>query len=650
MKKISSSLYHRVVLFVLALALAACGTGPFLNSETSFATTSFESGATGVALGEAFTITFGAAVDTDTINSDTFFIVTDISDPSSLKYAYVMDETICDPFYAIDATTSCSSNTTCTIAPDTELEPNTDYALCLSTGIRFLNPNLNGLFDGQTIRFTTAAASTGEDETGGEEETIDTDAPTVAITSAESTLTASSPFTVTITFSEEVVGFELSDTTVTGASVSSLQETTTSQVYTVSVTPSTGPITVTLSLAVGVAEDAAGNVNTASNTFTIRYDTSALTVAITSSESVLTNAFPIPVTITFSEEVTGFVSADVTTTNTSVNNFASSDNKVFTLNAIPTSDGTVAIDVAAGVATDTTTSAKSNTAAAQFSITFDATSPNVESTVPADGATNTDLGTTVAVTFTEAMDTSTISTNTANTSCSGSLQVSDDGFVSCIQMTAGPVASNSDKTFTVTPAAALNYSTNYKIRSTTGATDTAGNSLASAYTAGSGFTTTAPPPIYLYDSGSDTNGHIGNRTTTTNTCTNRKNSVVPAITCTNIVALLAYAGDDIAGLITNYGFIDGQVVSPTGTKVVDNWADLLDGSFDTDLQTADVTDQPTVWTGSDDNGTPSQNCGDWNDNTAGATGATTQTNSAAVGLSVGTETCDTTRPFLCICQ
>ena len=56
-------------------------------------------------------------------------------------------------------------------------------------------------------------------------------------------------------------------------------------------------------------------------------------------------------------------------------------------------------------------------------------------------------------------------------------------------MSSAPSASNSDKTFTVTPEDNLSRGTNYKIKITNSAADTSSNSLADNYTTSNGFTT-----------------------------------------------------------------------------------------------------------------------------------------------------------------
>jgi hypothetical protein len=119
----------------------------------------------------------------------------------------------------------------------------------------------------------------------------------------------------------------------------------------------------------------------------------------------------------------------------------------------------------------------------------DTTAPTVTSVSPTDNSTDVSVSTAVAVTFSEAISTSTITTNTDNTTCSGSFQLSSNNFATCIQMSAAPSASNSDKTFSSTPADNLSRGTNYKLQITTSAKDTSSNSLADNYTTTNGFTT-----------------------------------------------------------------------------------------------------------------------------------------------------------------
>ena len=92
------------------------------------------------------------------------------------------------------------------------------------------------------------------------------------------------------------------------------------------------------------------------------------------------------------------------------------------------------------------------------------------------------------------MDTTLVTTNSSNTSCSGTFQVSSDSFSTCVQMNSSPSVSNSNKTFTVTPSDNLSYSTTYKIRVTTGVNDSWGDNLVSQFETPNGFKTSVCNP------------------------------------------------------------------------------------------------------------------------------------------------------------
>ncbi|MEZ7975139.1 MAG: Ig-like domain-containing protein, partial [SAR324 cluster bacterium] len=118
----------------------------------------------------------------------------------------------------------------------------------------------------------------------------------------------------------------------------------------------------------------------------------------------------------------------------------------------------------------------------------DTTAPTISSVSPTDNSTYKSPATTIAATFSEAMSTGTISTNTNDTTCSGSYQLSSDNFTTCIKMSAAPSSSNNATTFTATPTDNLSGGTIYKLKITTSAKDSSSNSLASTYTT-NGFTT-----------------------------------------------------------------------------------------------------------------------------------------------------------------
>ena len=107
----------------------------------------------------------------------------------------------------------------------------------------------------------------------------------------------------------------------------------------------------------------------------------------------------------------------------------------------------------------------------------DTISPTITSISPTDNTTDVSVSTTVAVTFSEKISTGSVTTNTSDTSCSGSFQLSSDNFSTCIKMSATPSVSNDDKTFTLTPVDNLSRRTTYNIKLTTSVKDANGVSL-----------------------------------------------------------------------------------------------------------------------------------------------------------------------------
>ncbi|MBN1496415.1 MAG: hypothetical protein JXA07_06580, partial [Spirochaetes bacterium] len=223
--------------------------------------------------------------------------------------------------------------------------------------------DVTGLIDGLvslnvTLTDTSGNAGTAVTDTV----TKDTVAPTVAITSTATDPTGISPIPVTITFSESVNGVAIGDITVGNGIASNL--TGGPAVYTAEIIPTTyGAVTVDISA--GTAQDSAGNTNAAAPQFSITYgDIVPPTVAITSTATDPTGASPIPITITFSEDVTGFSLSDITVGNGSAANLAGGP-AIYTADITPTTYGTVTVDIGASVAYDG--AANPNTAAPQFS-------------------------------------------------------------------------------------------------------------------------------------------------------------------------------------------------------------------------------------------------------------------------------------------
>jgi len=214
-------------------------------------------------------------------------------------------------------------------------------------------------------------------------------------------------------------------------------------------------------------------------------DTTAATLAEVTAVTTPTNDTTPDYTFSSSEAGTITYGGSCSSSTTS----ASTDNNTITL--VSLNDGTYSDCTI--IVTDSAGNASSSLTMNSFVV--DATSPTVSSTSPSDSASSVSIGSTISVTFSESIDNSSVTANTSNTTCSGSMQLSSNNFSSCIQMSSTPSASNTNKTFSVTPSDNLSSETSYKIRVTTLVKDVVGNSMSNSYTTSNGFTSadvTAP--------------------------------------------------------------------------------------------------------------------------------------------------------------
>lgn len=253
---------------------------------------------------------------------------------------------------------------------------------------------VSGLADSPTILITADHASAEGRAARQATATVvkDTVRPGVTISSTAPNPT-NLPILVTIAFlSEPVTGFEVGDITVGNGTAGSFTGSGTT--YTAIITPAADG-TVTVDINDGVAQDAAGNPNTAAAQFTRTYDTSSLLVSISSTASDPTNA-AIPITITFSRSVTGFESTEIIVGNGTAGSFAGSGT-TYTAVITPSVQGEVTVDINAAVAEDGL--GYQNTAASQFSITYDSIPPTVTIGLPTDTLINSGGSTTYTLTY-----------------------------------------------------------------------------------------------------------------------------------------------------------------------------------------------------------------------------------------------------------
>ncbi|PTU73568.1 Ig-like domain-containing protein [Pseudomonas mangrovi] len=293
----------------------------------------------------------------------------------------------------------------------------------------------------------------------------DTVAPTASIVVSDTALRIGETSLVTITFSEAVSGFTAADLTVANGTLSGLSSSNGGITWTATLTPDAA-ITDTSNLIVlnntGVADlnGNAGVGTTNSNNYAI--DTQRPSATIVVSDTALRVGETSVVTITFSEAVSGFTTADLTVANGSVTGLSSSDGGITwtgtltpsasiadTSNLI-TLDNTGVADLSGNAGTGTTDS---------NNYAIDTLRPTA-TIVVADTALNIGETSLVTITFSEAVTGFTLADLTvANGSLSG-LSSSDGGIT---------------WTATLTPSASVSDATNLIVLANTGVADAAGN-------------------------------------------------------------------------------------------------------------------------------------------------------------------------------
>ena len=156
--------------------------------------------------------------------------------------------------------------------------------------------------------------------------------------------------TFTFTFSADVVGFVASDITVSGGTAGTFSAVD-ARIYTLTVTPNAGPLTVSVSVPANAAATAGGIASTqATASVTSDRASPTATLALVSGQTT-SGANPIPVTITFNEAVTGLALSDVNVTNGSASNLAGSG-ATYTIDITPAADGNITVALASGSVSD----------------------------------------------------------------------------------------------------------------------------------------------------------------------------------------------------------------------------------------------------------------------------------------------------------
>ncbi|NJN32652.1 MAG: VCBS repeat-containing protein [Synechococcales cyanobacterium RM1_1_8] len=242
--------------------------------------------------------------------------------------------------------------------------------------------------------------------------TYDITPPSVTLTPNEFDPAAgplNGPFSLTANFSEIVVGFDISDISVTNGVVSSFVADPGGSQYTFVIDPtSNDPIEqlVTVNIAPGAASDRATNPSSALGTaFSVAYDSRRPAVTLASSASgTVEEAFT--VSVFFTEDVSGLELSEFFVTNGVATNLVAVSGSTYNVTITPTLGGQVTVALGDGAAQDA--AANPNTASNVFTINYAPPFPQVLSVTPSEllitDALAGDASWTLSVAFSEEMD------------------------------------------------------------------------------------------------------------------------------------------------------------------------------------------------------------------------------------------------------
>jgi predicted nucleic-acid-binding Zn-ribbon protein len=210
--------------------------------------------------------------------------------------------------------------------------------------------------------------------------TIDTVAPTIAISSNKAALKSGDTATITLTLSEPSTTFAAADVTAVGGTLSGFTGSGAS--YTATFTPTASSTTPgSISVAAGTFTDAAGNGNIAGQLSpTLTVDTVAPTISIVSNASALRSGETATITFTLSEPSTDFTIADVAAVGGTISGLTGSGTS-YTATFSPNAGSTTPGSVSVAAATFTDPAGNANVAGSLATpITIDTVAPTISIT------------------------------------------------------------------------------------------------------------------------------------------------------------------------------------------------------------------------------------------------------------------------------
>jgi len=306
--------------------------------------------------------TSGSTFEVDNI-APTITISTTAPDPTNVSPIYFtvqFSEDVAN-FVLTDITVSAGTRGNFTV-----VDANTyTFSVSLSSDA-ILDININAGVCNDIAGNTNQAATQFEIE-------FDKGAPYITfITFTETSPTNASPIHATIQFNENVHNLIIGDIDVTNGIKSNFVNVD-DDTYTIQITP-VADGTVSVQIPADVCDDGL-NLNLVSSVYSITSDRTVPTItSISSTELSPTKANTIPISIAFSESVTGFTVDDISVTNGTKSNFAGTGSS-YSFDITPLADGLITVNIVGAVCVDVANNG--NTAATQFTITSDRTAPTV---------------------------------------------------------------------------------------------------------------------------------------------------------------------------------------------------------------------------------------------------------------------------------
>ncbi|MBI6953441.1 Ig-like domain-containing protein [Pseudomonas sp. CCOS 191] len=327
--------------------------------------------------------------------------------------------------------------------------------------------DLSNLITLNNTGISDLAGNAGVGTTSSANYTVDTVVPTATIVVADNALRVGETSLVTITFSEAVTGFSNADLTLANGTLSAVSSSDGGITWTATFTPtsnitdSSNLITLDNSGVVGASSGNAGVGTTDSNNYAI--DTQRPTATIVVADSSLAIGETSLVTITFSEAVSGFTTADLAVANGTLSGLSSSDGGItWTATLTPTAgitDTSNVITLDNSGVTDTAGNAGSGTTDSN-NYAVDSQRPTA-TIVMADSDLRVGETSLVTITFSEAVSGFTNADLNLPNGTLGTLSSVDGGIT---------------WTAIFTPSNGVQDATNLIVLNNTGYTDLAGNS------------------------------------------------------------------------------------------------------------------------------------------------------------------------------